>query len=84
MNCLWKFSYTYNYGKFDGIFKATIEEIDAIIGRKIIIPNIFNYYDHGIEIEINWYMIELVSDDPIIIKKIPSVGYNPLDYIGEE
>lgn len=84
MMYLWRFSCRSGYYIFDGLFKATKDEVDAIIGKTIIIPNFFDRYSSGIEIDINWYMIELISDNPIIIKTIPETGYNPMNYIGEE
>lgn len=81
--CLWKFYWDCRNGCVEGIFKATKEEVDAAIGKEVCFGEILGKHSEVYGI-IEDGEIEIITDDPLIVKHATESGYNPLDYLRYE
>lgn len=77
---LYKFELELAYGLCVGLFKATSEEIKAAVGKRIYIPDGGGKYADIIR-TLEEGDITLVSSDPYIVKNVPEIGYDPLEYL---
>lgn len=82
--CLWRFHWDCGrQGSVEGIFKATKEEVDAAIGKEVYFGEILGKHSEVYGI-IEDGEIEIISDDPLIVKQATESGYDPLDYLRYE
>lgn len=82
--CLWRFYWDCGrQGSVEGIFKATKEEVDAAIGKEVYFGEILGKHSEVYGI-IEDGEIEIISDDPLIVKNATESGYDPLDYLRYE
>ena len=83
MKKLWKFEWTGGYSLIGGIFKATDEEVESIIGKHLYLGEVDGKHSdvYG-TIERN--EITLISDNPIVVEAVPTFGYDPVEYIKEQ
>ena len=82
--CLWRFWWDCGrMGELEGLFKATTEEIESLIGEEICFGEVLGKHSdiYGV---IEWDDIELVSDNPLTVATAAECGYNPLNYLDEE
>lgn len=82
MEKLWKFEWDSNYAFIGGLFKATDEEAENLIGKKVYFGEIEGKHSE-VYGTIDAEDIELISSNPIVIDSIPSFGYDPLEYVEE-
>ena len=82
MKKLWKFEWESNYSFIGGLFCATDEEIENLIGKEIYLGEYDGKHSevHG---TIDKDDITFVSDNPIVIETIGNFGINPLEFLGE-
>lgn len=90
MNKLWKFSWDCGrMGQLDGLFVATQEEVDKVIGKEIYFGEVLGKHSDimgNLEIE---DLTEIKIDEEAINEIVAAVGdktisgYNPLDYYYE-
>ena len=83
MKKLWQFEWDDSYALIGGIFKATDEEIQNLIGKNISLGEASGKHSevYGIIEEGD---IMLISDNPIVVDEMIEFGYNPLNYVYEE
>ena len=82
MKKLFIFNCDCRYGSLYGLFKATQEEVDNIIGKYVYFGEVLGKYSE-IEGHISKDDIELFSDDPTVVEKAKEFGYNPLEFYNE-
>lgn len=82
MKKLWKFQWKTNYAFIGGLFRATDEEIENLIGREI---NLGEYEGKHSEVcgIVDKKDITFVSDNPVVIESIDNFGINPLNFLEE-
>lgn len=79
--CLWSFYWDCGrQGEVEGLFKATKEEVENAIGKKVYFGEILGKHSEVYGV-IKKGEIELVSDDPIKVMSATESGYNPLEYL---
>lgn len=83
MKKLWKFKWYSNYAFIGGLFKATDEQVENIIGKEVYFGEIEGKHSN-VYGTIEKQEIELVSDNPIVVESVPEFGYNPFAYIESE
>lgn len=76
---LWMFKWDSDYSFIGGLFKATDEEIENLIGKDIYLGEVDGKHSDV------WGTVErddisLVSADPTVVVAVPDFGYNPLEY----
>lgn len=84
MKKLWKIEWDTGYGCLNGLFLATDQEIESLIGTVLHF-----YEENGKHSEIEWIVedgeIELFSDDEHVISHVKPFGYDPFEFLsGEE
>ena len=83
MKKLWKIEWDCGYGTLCGIFLATDEEIESMLGKEIYMGEVAGKHS-----EVQWTVeegeIELFSDDEYVISHIKPFGYNPFEYLDED
>ena len=82
MKKLWKFEWYSDYAFIGGIFKATDEEIQKLIGKNLYLGEVEGKHSEVYGV-IESQDIELITDNPIIVETIPVFGYNPFEFIEE-
>lgn len=82
MKKLWKFQWETNYAFIGGLFCATDEEIENLIGRKIYLGE---YEGKHSEVygTVDKEDIILVSDNPVVVETVGDFGINPLEFLEE-
>lgn len=65
------------YGALYGLFKATQEEVNNIIGKYVYFGEVLGKHSE-VDGKISEDDISLFSDDPAIVEKVPEFGYNPI------
>lgn len=83
MNKLWKFEWAGGYSFIGGLFKATDEEVESLIGKRISLGEADGKYS-DVYGTVERGEIQLVSDNPVVVEAIPNFGYNPLEYLADE
>ena len=80
MKKLWKFDWGIDTSFIGGLFVATDEEVENIIGKEVFFGEIDGKHSevHG---TIERDEITLVSDNPIVINAVGEFGINPLNYL---
>lgn len=80
MKKLWKFDWSGDYAFIGGLFVATDEEVQNLIGKEIYLGE----YE-GKHSEVYGTILEgeitLVSDNQIVVEAVGNFGINPLDFI---
>lgn len=79
---LWMFEWESNYSFIGGIFKATDEEVENVIGKEIYLGEVDGKYSE-VSGTIEREEITLISDDPIVVNAVPNFGYNPILYVSD-
>lgn len=83
MKKLWKFEWDSDYAFIGGLFVATDEEAQSLIGKEVY----FGEYE-GKHSEVYGTIeeeeITLVSDDPIVVGAVGDFGLNPLNFVNED
>lgn len=83
MKKLWKFEWDSNYAFIGGLFVATDEEVQNLIGKEVF----FGEYE-GKHSEVYGTIeegeITLVSDNPIVVEALGNFGLNPLEFLEED
>ena len=83
MKKLWKFDHCLCYAQCIGVFAATGEEIESIIGKEVSFGEIEGKHSEVCEV-IERDDFEVLSEDPAIVNdKNFHFGYNPLTYYQE-
>lgn len=78
---LWRFYWDCGrQGEVEGLFKATKEEVENVIGKDVDFGEILGKHSE-VYGTIEDGDIELVSDNPIEVMSAKEFGYNPLNYI---
>lgn len=77
---LWKFYWDCDHALIGGLFKATDDEVKALIGQELYLGEAEGKYSE------TWGTVDpedisLVSDNPVVVEAVPEFGYNPLHYI---
>ncbi len=82
MKKLWKFQWDSIYAFIGGLFTATDDEIENLIGKEIYLGE---YEGKHSEVygTIDKKDITFVSDNPVVIDSIGEFGINPLDFLEE-
>ena len=82
MKKLWKFQWETNYAFIGGLFGATDEEIENLIGAEIYLGE---YEGKHSEVygTIDKEDITLVSDNPVVVEAVGNFGINPLEFLEE-
>lgn len=80
---LWKFKWYSSYSFIGGLFKATDEEVENLIGKTVSLGEADGKYSE-VYGTVERDDIQLVSDNPVVVEAIPNFGYNPLEYLYEE
>jgi|GEM_PF-1462211 len=78
---LWSFFWNCGrQGVVEGLFKATKEEVDNAIGKKVYFGEILGKHSeiYGVIEEGD---IKLESDEPLVVLNANESGYNPLEYL---
>jgi hypothetical protein len=79
--CLWRFHWDCGrMGSLESVFKATQAEIDEAIGKECYFGEVLGKHSE-IYGTFEKDDIELITDDPAVVGKVPSIGYDPLEYI---
>lgn len=79
--CLWSFYWDCRrQGEVEGLFKATKEEVENAIGKKVYFGEILGKHSE-VYGTIEEGEIQLVSDNPIEVMNATESGYNPLEYL---
>ena len=80
---LWKFEWPSNYSFIGGLFKATDEEVESLIGKRVSLGEadgkhscVYGTVERG--------EIRLVSDNPVVVDAVPNFGYDPMEYVDDE
>lgn len=76
--CLWRFHW--DCGRHGSV---EVEEVDAAIGKEVYFGEILGKHSEVYGI-IEDGEIEIISDDPLIVKNATESGYDPLDYLRYE
>lgn len=83
MKKLWKFKWDCCYAFVGGLFVATDEEVQNLIGKEIY----FGEYE-GKHSELSGIIeegeITLVSDNPVVVEAVGDFGLNPLEFLENE
>lgn len=83
MKKLWKFEWDSDYAFIAGLFVATDEEVQSLIGKEVC----FGEYE-GKHSEVCGTIeeeeITLVSDNPVVVETVGNFGLNPLDFVDED
>lgn len=83
MKKLWKFQWESGYAFIGGLFVATDEEVQSLIGKEVF----FGEYE-GKHSEVYGIIeegeITLVSDNPIVVEAVGDFGLNPLNFVEED
>jgi hypothetical protein len=83
MKKLWKFEWHSLYSFLGGLFVATDEEVQNLIGKEVW----FGEYD-GKHSEVHGTIedgeITLVSDNPVVVEAVGNFGLNPLEFLENE
>lgn len=83
MKKLWKFDHCLSYAQCIGVFAATDEEVESIIGKEVSFGEIEGKHSE-VYIEIDRDDLEVLSEDPAIVNdKNFRFGYNPISYYRE-
>lgn len=82
MKKLWKFEWGYDTSFIGGLFIATDEEVENLIGKEIYLGE-FDGKHSEVCGTIEKDEITLVSDNPVVIEAIGNFGINPLDYLDD-
>ena len=82
MKKLWKFQWETDNAFIGGLFCATDEEIENLIGREIYLGE---YEGKHSEVygTVDKEDITLVSDNPVVIEAIGNFGIDPLEFLEE-
>lgn len=82
MKKLWKFEWDSDYAFIGGLFIATDDEIENLIGKEIYLGE---YEGKHSEVygTIDKEDITFVSDNPVVIDSIGEFGINPLGFLEE-
>ncbi len=82
MKKLWKFEWYADYAFIGGLFTATDDEIENLIGKEIYLGE---YEGKHSEVygTIDKEDITFVSDNPVVIDSIGEFGINPLEFLEE-
>ena len=80
---LWKFEWDSCYAFIGGLFLATDEEIQNLIGKDVYFGEVEGKHSE-VYGTIEEDEITLVTDDPAIIAVVGEFGINPLDYLEED
>ena len=80
MKKLWKFEWDGDYAFIGGLFVATDEEVQNLIGKEVWFGE---YEGKNSEVcgTIEEGEITLVSDNPVVVEAVGNFGLNPLDFI---
>lgn len=78
--CLWRFCWDCRGGEVEGIFRATKEEVEDAIGKKVYFGEILGKHSEVCG-TIEEGEITLVADNPIEVQCAIESGYNPLEYL---
>lgn len=83
MKKLWKFEWDSDYAFIGGLFVATDEEVQSLIGKEIYIGE---YEGKHSEVygTVEEDEITLVSDNPIVVESVGDFGINPLWFLNED
>lgn len=82
--CLWSFFWDCGrQGEVEGLFKATKEEVQDAVGRKVYFGEILGKHSEVYGV-IEEGEITLESENPLEVINAKESGYNPLDYIQYE
>lgn len=83
MKKLWKFEWDSDYAFIGGLFVATDEEVQSLIGKEIYIGE---YEGKHSEVygTVEEDEITLVSDNPIVVESVGDFGINPLWLLNED
>ncbi len=83
MKKLWQFNWYSNYAFIGGLFVATDEEVQNIMGKEVY----FGEYE-GKHSEVYGTIeegdITLVSDNPVVVEAVGNFGLNPLEFFENE
>lgn len=80
---LWKFDHTLAYAQCIGVFAATDEEVESVIGKEVCFGEIEGKHSEVCEV-LERDDFEVLSEDPAIVNdKNFRFGYNPIRYYEE-
>lgn len=80
MKKLWKFEWYSNYAFIGGLFAATDEEVQNLIGKEVFFGEYAGKHSE-VHRTIEDGEITLVSDNPIVVEAVGNFGLNPLDFV---
>lgn len=82
MKKLWKFYWYSDYAFIGGLFVATDEEVQNLIGKEIYLGE---YEGKHSEVygTVNAEDITLVSENPAVVEAVGSFGIDPLEFLQE-
>lgn len=79
MKKLWKFKWKSDYSFIGGLFAATDEEVESLIGREIYLGEVDGKHSE-VSGTVERDEITLVSDDPVVVAAVGNFGINPLEH----
>lgn len=83
MKKLWKFKWDSDYAFIGGLFVATDEEVQSLIGKEIYIGEYEGKYS-DVYGTVEEDEITLVSDNPIVVESVGDFGINPLWFLNKD
>lgn len=83
MRKLWKFDWNGCYALIGGIFKATDDEVESIIGKELYLGEVEGKHS-DVYGTIERDEITLISDNPVVVEAVPTFGYDPVAYIRDQ
>lgn len=83
MKKLWKFEWDSDYAFIGGLFVATDEEVQSLIGKEIYIGE-YEGKHSDVYGTVEEDEITLVSDNPIVVESVGGFGINPLWFLNKD
>lgn len=81
---LWQFYWDWGrHGSIEGIFKATPEEVESIVGKEAYFGEVLGKHSE-VYGTIEERDFEILERDPLKVVMSSECGFNPFDYIREE
>lgn len=77
---LYQFQWDNDYAFIGGLFVATPEEIEDLIGKHLYLGDMEGKYSE-VEGTVEESDITLISTNPVVVETIGDFGINPLNYI---
>lgn len=90
MNNLYRFFWDCSWGEVEGVFIASHDELETVIGKEVYFGEILGKHSE-VYGTVERDDVELISDDQDFIYKLEEVfkgktvsGYNPIDYYEQQ